>query len=179
MYRIPILEGHDPTDYFWFMPVRVTHKPNIKWEDVDELGDEVSIEEPFVECFLVHFFRKHFNENLKENYCRHDAFGFSWYLEHNFYTYECMEEMLKDIEHAADLLETDYDSPELNDVKKDFEYNWMTDTEDYIAYDPEEEAALIRDNIRIVSDFYRRFVSRMREMMSKYPEANLISIMGP
>lgn len=182
MFEIKIIEGHDPSSYFWFRPVRVKTTRKILWEEVEELGEEFSIEEGDVDCFLSHFLYKHFDEELAYNKNRYE-YGqgfvrkFEWYLTHNFYTYETLRSMLDDIAHTADLLEIDYDNPTLNDLKKRFSIYYMcpSDCEDYKSGDKQA----IRRHIGVVTNFYRRFVSRLSLMMENNPETFLISIMGP
>lgn len=181
-FEIEIIEGHDSSSYFWFRPVRVLLHEKIRDEDVTELDEEFSIEEGDVDCFLSHFFYKHFDNELVYNKRRYDEFedfisGFEWYLTHNFFTYERIRALAADIEHAAELLKTNYDDPSLEEVKKNFSIFYMCprDDIDYIEGNSEN----IRSHVDVVTDFYKRFAKRILQMLDNNPDADLISIMGP
>ncbi len=102
---------------------------------------------------------------------------FEWWLTHNFYTYDIIRVMLEDILQTANSLESDYDNPSLDEVKKRFSIYYMCsdDSEDWQTGNKQA----IRQHIGVVIDFYRRFVSRLSLMMENNPEAFLISVMGP
>ena len=169
--QIPIVEGHDCSSYFWIFPVKrkedTVEEPmdDVMEDPVERLVDEclkeqISIEEDDVSQCLYYFLEKYFDRDypygqIRDAYCEG---GFEWNLEHNFYTYATMRQMLAEIEACADLMEQDYDAAELADVKKRF---WK-DT-----------------RATEVVDFYRRFVRRMYAMMEFAPEYDMISFMGP
>lgn len=120
------------------------------------------------------FINKHrFEYGFEDGYIRH----FEWYLTHNFYTYECLQKMLEEIEQAAELLEKDYNNPMLTRVKERFSIYYMCESShpDYIAGGDKH----IEKHKDVVIDFYKRFVARMRKMMENNPQTNVISIMGP
>ena len=181
-YQIEIKEGHDYSSYFWFRPVIITEGKDY-WEDnVIELEEEISIEEEDVRDFLYYFLSKYFDKELPCNGMRDDGFGnkvdyFEWYLTFNFYTYETMRKMLLEIDEVATLLETDYNNPVLDDIKKGYYIFSMCsrDDPDYISHNN----AAIEKHIHVVIDFYRRFTKRMRQMMDNNPNATIISVMGP
>ncbi len=181
-FEIEIIEGHDTSSYFWFRPVVVKNTYRVEDEDVLELNEEFSIEEDDVYCFLEYFFRKYFDEKLIYNKNRYESDdksveGFEWYLTHNFYTYETLYAMSEEIRQTASLLETDFDSPLLDDVKRHYAYcmcppnraNWFS----------RNAPGRIYKYRYVVSKFYRRFVNRLHRMMKNNPSTNLISIMGP
>ena len=180
-YEIKIKEGHDPSSYFWFRPVIVKKKEKILWSDVQELDDEFSIEENDIYCFLSYFFLKYFDRNLYFNQHRFEYAGyiegFEWNLTTNFYTYDCINKMLDDIESAAEMLKNDYSNELLAPVKEKFSlYNMCEPSHsDWIN----RNQAAIKDHVDVVIDFYGRFVHRLRKMMSDNPQTHLISIMGP
>lgn len=181
-FQIEIKEGHDPSSCFWFRPVKIRNADIVRWEEVEELDDGFSIEEGDVDCFLAYFFCKYFDEELPYNENRYEdggyAYtGFEWYLTHNFFTYETMNTMLNDISRTAELLESDYDSSALDEVKKKFSIFYLCeqDSEDWLT----GNQSAVRRYRHLIVDFYRRFVARMRRMMEAYPSADCISIMGP
>lgn len=187
-YEIEIIEGHDPSSYFWFNPARVDgeEKDLIYDEDIFLLDEEFSIDEGNIECFLWYFFEKYYDVNLycnKKYYDRVDGCanskGFEWYLTDNFYKYDIVKRMLAEISEAADLLEKDFDNEKLKPIKKRFSIFYMVDYDDpdYIAGDSTNEA--IERHKECVIDFYRRFVKRLSNMMDNNPQVDLISICGP
>lgn len=181
-FQIEIIEGHDPSSYFWFRPVQILRPDQITWDEVRELPDEFSIEEGDVACFLSYFFHKYFDRDLLYNKNRYESGefidrGFEWYLTHNFYTYETARQMCEEIVRTADLLDKDYDDPALDEVKKEFSIYYLCseDSEDWIT----GNQGAIRNYVGVITDFYRRFADRLRKMMDENPETDLISIMGP
>lgn len=183
MFEIKIIEGHDPSSYFWFRPVCVNKKDRIILDDdIKELDEEFSIEEGDVDCFLSYFLYKYFDKENVYNKNRYEyGIGyirdFEWYLTHNFFTYQSLKSMLRDISCSADWLETDYDTPSLDKLKERFSIYYMcpSDSEDYKTGNEQT----IRNHVTVVIDFYRRFVNRLSLMMENNPETFLISIMGP
>lgn len=181
-FEIKIVEGHDPSSYFWFRPVILKETGKILWDEVIELKEEFSIEEGDVECFLSYFLYKYFDDNLTYNKMRYEfgvgyISGFEWYLTHNFYTYDKLKEMLKEIEAVSWMLENDYDNSYLNDIKKNFSIFYMCDSSkpDYIN----RNNAAIKNHIGVVIDFYHSFSKRLAKMMENNKNASIISIMGP
>ena len=112
--EIGIVDGHDSSSYFWIMPVRVIDFENTA--DLDSVAEmrsaEISIEEDDVAQYLTPFLYKYFDEEMTENKKRKDVSGIQWYLEHNFFTFDSMALILKDIEDTVDALvsgrETEY-----------------------------------------------------------------------
>ncbi|MCM1048248.1 MAG: hypothetical protein NC433_07475 [Clostridiales bacterium] len=181
-FQIEIIEGHDTSSYFWFRPVILKEKGKILYDEVIELEEEISIEEGDVECFLSYFLYKYFDKNLTYNKRRYEQgmgyiSDFEWYLTYNFYTYDTLTEMIKEIDEVADLLESDYNNPRLDNIKKNFSIFYMcaqNDT-DYINRDN----TAIQKHISVVIDFYHRFTKRIAAMMENNKNTTVISIMGP
>ncbi len=149
---------------------------------IAELDEDFSIEEGDVECFLAHFFYKHFDNELIYNKRRFkDGLGFingfEWYLTYNFFTYESVRALAEDIDSVAELLKADFDNPALTDAKKSFSIFYMCPSDDkgYI----EVNSASIRKHIDVVIDFYKRFANRILKMLDNNPDTDLISIMDP
>lgn len=182
--QITIVEGHDSSSYFWIMPVKHVPKSEEYWRGIQEHRQEqISIEEDDVGMFLYYFLDKFFDLDYpygdsRDEYC---GSGFEWNLEHNIYTYETMNVMLAEIERCCDLLKNDYDNAELDGLKSRFYYYPFSPVR--IPLDrhltKEEEQAIIRENIYVATEFYDRFVRRMRAMMESAKEYELISFMGP
>ena len=195
-YEIEIVEGHDYSSYFWFRPVVFEEECGSIWDGTVELEEEFCIEEGDIDCFLAYFFYKYFDDELIYNRKRYEwgerVKGFQWYLTYNFFTYETLKKMIEDILETAALLETDYDNPRLDEVKKKFSIFYMCsrDDPDYkkfsifnacskkgLSYDGEDVA--IKKHISVVIDFYHRFAKRLAAMMDNNRNTNIISIMGP
>ncbi|MGI6169598.1 MAG: hypothetical protein ACOYI4_07870, partial [Christensenellales bacterium] len=93
------------------------------------------------------------------------------------FTYETLTDMLKEISMVAKLLGTNYENPQLNDVKKNFSIFYMCPAND-VDYISGNNSAIPK-HISVVIDFYNRFVTRLTTMMENNPNTNVISIMGP
>lgn len=187
--EIGIVDGHNSSSYFWIMPVRVIeYEDTSDWDNVARMRSaEISIEEDDVAQYLTPFLYPYFDEELEENKKRKDVSGFEWYLEHNFFTFDSMAQILRDIEDTVDALisgrETEYTQ------KLEIKRGTATYRLIYAKDLNEEEIAEYNDNrpteddteVALVVDFYRRFLYRMEYMMKVGKEKgyNLISFMGP
>ena len=187
--EIGIVDGHDSSSYFWIMPVRVIDPENTA--DLDSVAEmrsaEISIEEDDIEQYLTPFLYQYFDEKLPENKKRKDASGFEWYLEHNFFTFDSMALILKDIENTIDALssgrETEY--TQTLKIKRGASTSQLAyaknptaeEVEEYNADCPTEDDTAVA----LVVDFYQRFLYRMEYMLKVGKEKgyNLISFMGP
>lgn len=159
--------------------------------DLDSVAEmrsaEISIEEDDVAQYLTPFLYNYFDEELEENKKRKDVSGFEWYLEHNFFTFEQMVLILKDITDTVDALtsgrETEY-TKKLKIKRGTATYQLLyakdLNAEEVAAYNanrPTEDDT----EVGLVVDFYKRFLYRMEYMMRVGEEKgyNLISFMGP
>lgn len=173
--EIGIVDGHNSSSYFWIMPVRVIDSSNTA--EIDNVAEmrsaEISIEENDVGQYLTPFLYKHFDDALEANRRRVEYYsvddngnekaifvdGFEWNLTYNFFTYDQISLILKDI----------------------------SDTVEALSYGRENEftsALEIESGMttpELVIDFYHRFLYRMEYMMKVGKENgyNLISFMGP
>ena len=181
--QVIIVDGHDSSSYFWINPVESAERNDENIWGMDQyLRERISIEEMDIEHFLYHFLYEYFDKSfdygdMRDAYC---SDGFEWNLEPNIYTYKTVEKMLEEIETCCRLLETDFNNPSLDALKRCFyahdfepEVNWNK------KYTREEELEIIRSNIFIATDFYRRFVKQMRAMMAHSPGYDLITFTGP
>lgn len=187
--EIGIVDGHDSSSYFWIMPVRVIDFENTA--DLDSVAEmrsaEISIEEDDVAQYLTPFLYKYFDEKLTENKKRKDVSGFEWYLEHNFFTFDSMALILKDIEDTVDALisgrETEYTQKlklKRGTATYQLVYAKNLTAEEVVEYNanrPTEDDTAVA----LVVDFYQRFLYRMEYMLKVGKEKgyNLISFMGP
>ena len=171
------------------MPVRVIDFENTADRDsvAQMRSAEISIEEEDISQYLTPFLYKYFDEELTENKNRKDVYGFEWYLEHNFFTFDSMALILKDIEDTVDALssgrETEY-TKELK-IKSGPATNSSVYAENLAALDSAEynadRSAEDDTEVALVVDFYQRFLYRMEYMLKVGKEKgyNLISFMGP
>jgi hypothetical protein len=187
--EIGIVDGHDNSSYFWIMPVRIIDYENTA--DLDNVAEmksaEISIEEDDVDQYLTPFLYEYFDEELEENNKRKDACGFEWYLEHNFFTYEQIEHILKDIADTVDDLICGRESEYTKKLK--IKRGTVTHPLIYSKNLSKEEIATYNANIpteddtsvELLVDFYQRFLYRMEYMIKVGKEKgyNLISFMGP
>ena len=187
--EIGIVDGHNSSSYFSIMSVRVIeYEDTADWDSVAKMRSaEISIEEDDVAQYLTPFLYQYFDEELEENKKRKDVSGFEWYLEDNFFTFDSMTQILRDIEDTVDALvsgrETEY-TQKLKIKRGTATYRLL-----YAKDLNEEEVAEYNDNrpieddteVALVVDFYRRFLYRMEYMMKVGKEKgyNLISFMGP
>ena len=173
--KIDIIDGHDGGSCFWIMPVRVIDYSNTNaYDNVAEMRSlEISIEEDDVYRYLTPFLYKHFDYFLEANKKRVDYYGedeegneqmvsvegFEWYLTHNFFDFESIKDIIKDMKDTIDAL--------LSGQETEF-------TVDLREKDKEIETEML-------IDFYHRFIYRMEYMMKVGKENgyDLISVMGP
>lgn len=135
---------------------------------------------PFYEFgeYLSSFLRRYYDPSIQptETYHRHEKYEYEDFGV-NLYTFENVRKIIADIRRAVDLLENDYDNPELDDLKN--ELPWSEYTEKSRSEMTDTELNDIRKNhVPRAVDFYRRFVDRMEKMMA-LPGRNMVSFAGP
>lgn len=201
--KIGIVDGHDSSSYFWFMPVRVIDYSNTYAVDnVAEMRSaEISVEEDDVAQYLAPFLYKYFDGELKANKCRiHDCWtdddgiehtdyitGFEWYLTENFYTYDAIEHMLSDMKDTMEALASEKENEYTAELKikrgtathKLIYAKGLTDAQikEYNDNRPTKDDT----EVDLVIDFYHRFIYRMEYMMKVGKENgfDLMLVMGP
>lgn len=187
--EIGIVDGHDSSSYFWIQPVRVIDYSNTN--DLDNVAEmssaEISIEEDDVAQYLTPFLNKYFEDELEANKKRVDASDFEWYLTHNFFTFDSMRNILKDINDTINALSTGRENEftaKLRDKRGTATYELIyarnlseEQIKEYNANRPQED----NTEVELVIDFYNRFIYRMEYMMTVGKEKgyDLISFMGP
>ena len=187
--EIRIVDGHDCSSYFWIMPVRVIdYADTNKFDNVAKMNRlEISIEEADVYQYLTPFLYKHFDVNLKANKRRANYYGFEWYLIHNFYTYDSMRNIIRDINDTIHALSTGNENDYTAILKERIGtesiqslYAWALSDEQINEYNDNRPAEDNTD-IDLIIDFYRRFIYRIEYMMKVGKENgyDLISFMGP
>lgn len=186
---LSIIEGHDPGACFWIQPVKCHSDRCFDWESVEECSTaEISLDEYEVDGLLKHFFFQFFDATLIYNQQRKaewsrsgrecEPASFEWNLTHNFYTYASMRQMIAEIAHVADLLESD----EVYSIPAEI---YQNDAASLIDEDSpkdlpfENQLQFIQAHLSVLVDYYRRFACRIEKMLDENPEWPLISIMGP
>ncbi len=178
-----ILEGHDPGSVFEIVP----YAAGVEDETWSEL---ISIDMYDFEEYLMYFFHKYYDPGLRTNKPeRGDGYEvgkrpFDWYGVNGF-TAESMRLVLKDIKDSLNMLETDYDNPKLDGLKKAFIFENkdipVCDIRKIIGPENDEEKriATIRRLAWIAMDFYRSFVPRIETMMERCHNCEEIVFYGP
>ena len=185
------------------MPVRVIDYSNSDSMDcVAEMkSSEISIEENDVDQYLTPFLYRYFDDELDANKMRIEDHwtdddgvehstpvrGFEWYLTYNYYTYESIQHILKDIQDTVEALSTGRENEYTAKLRE--KRGWATYQLLYARDLGEEQIKEYNDNrptkddteISLIIDFYQRFIYRMEYMMRVGQEKgyNLISFMGP
>lgn len=201
--EIGIVDGHDSSSYFWIMPVRVVDSSNTNdFNNVAEMKSvEISIEEDDVAQYLMPFLYKHYDDELEANKNRIEDYwtddegneqisvvsGFEWYLTHNFFTFDSIHKVIKDIKDTIDCLSSGKENEFTAKLREKrgtatYELVYAKDLtneqiEEYNANRPKEDNTAFE----LIIDFYNRFIYRMEYMMKVGKEKgyNLISFMGP
>jgi len=201
--EIGIVDGHDSSSYFWIMPVRIIDYSNTnEMNNVAEMRSaEISIEEDDIAQYLTPFLYKYYDDELEANKQRIDGYwidddgneqtdavrGFEWYLTHNYFTFDSMVAILKDINDTVDALSSGRENEFTEKLRK--KRGTSTYQLLYAKNLSEEEIAKYNANrpteddteIELILDFYRRFIYRMEYMLKVGKEKgyHLISFMGP
>ncbi len=201
--EIGIVDGHDSSSYFWIMPVRIVDDTNT--DSIDNVAEmrssEISIEEDDVAQYLTPFLYKYFDDELDTNKKRiQDRWtdddgvehttsisGFEWYLTHNFFTFEAIQNILNDMRDTVEALSTGRENEYTAKLRE--KRGWATYRLVYAKDLSEEQINEYNDNrptkddteISLIIDFYHRFIYRMEYMLrvGKEKGYNLISFMGP
>lgn len=145
-------------------------------DNVAELNSiEISIEEDDVYQYLKPFLYRHFDRDLEANKRRVYYYGedenepptykeaeFEWYLTYNYYTYDSIRRIIRDIQETMEVLSSGGE----NEYTGKLGLKKGTDN---------------HDEIELVIDFYRRLIYRLEYMMNigKENGFDLISVMGP
>ena len=194
---IEIKEGHDPSSYFWIMPVKVIDmtKDADDSDNVDEYRKlEISIEEENIRAFLFPLLLKYFDDNLPENLQRLDNHTvslvdgtqttFEWYLTYNYYTMQSIQDMISEIKEIIELLEDDFNNSKLDYIKEDYDWILYLDhrvNTKNLPYDKNERIKLTENYKDLIINFYNRFIKYMENMIEEGSKNGykLISFMGP
>jgi len=177
--RINIIEGRDESSVL-IQPEKFENHDGRVVIDNGLVFDweTISIDDLDVFQFLGYFLEKYFDSGfpyekygLRDECCDREV---TWNTDYGVYSYETMALMLQDIEQCTALFETDYKNAKLVKIIERFDFIDFEDSLPNRTSCPKEEESVIKSNIGIVTDFYRRFVSRMRKMIKNAPDAGYI-----
>lgn len=194
---IEIIEGHNPSSYFWIMPVKVKDmtKDTDDMDNIDEYRKlEISIEEENIKAFLFPLLLKYFDDNLPENIQRSEnglvsylngvQSTFEWYLTYNYYTMKSIQDMINEIREIIDLMKDDFSNPKLDYIKEDYDWILFLDSRvnnKNLPDDKNERIKLTENYKDVIINFYSRFIKYMENMIEEGTKKGykLISFMGP
>ncbi|STZ62877.1 Uncharacterised protein [Moraxella lacunata] len=166
----------------------------------DEYFDDKSmvdftLDEDFAFPFVVKFLQNHFCSHDQPKDYYHDENGelvleerteFDWH-DINYYTYEIMDKVLKDIKEGAYLLWHDFDNPTLDELKAYFRkigFDYLFIKEFYPnlswkALSEQEQNDFIKHHVYFVIRFYHRFMDKTTNIMNENPNNRFVFFAGP
>lgn len=175
--KVYICNGRDCGGTFWIVPINSDDESDAKLPFCDGVG--MSIDDAVFAEFFREFLYRYFDPTVQKNRdgLPPEKIGFDWY-GCNLYTYDSMRRMLTDIKKTADMLENDYDNPELDTVKGHFAWYSEADLNEVETAAEAEIRAFAEKRAQNAIDLYRRFADRMEKMMS-LPGRDMIAFSGP
>ena len=201
--EIRIIDGPIGLSYFNIMPARIIDKTNSYYSEniAKMLSNQISIEEDDIAQYLLPFIEKFFDDELEANknrkeYCwtddngqEHATYveGFEWYVTHNYFSFDSITNMLKDIQETMDALSTGKTNEYTSKLKiriglAPWEVLHASDfTEARAREYNENKPKADNTDTELVIDFYRRFIYRTEYMMKVGKEKgfDLITFIGP
>ena len=201
--EIRIADGYYGSSFFLISPVRVIDNSDTSSSDnvASMRSTAISIEENDVDQYLTPFLYKHFDEELEANKRRVDSYWidddgkeqekivacFEWYLTHNFFTFDSIAAILRDIEDTIRALSCGEETEFTQKLK--IKRGWGAKQLIYAKNITQEQVTEYNANrpqtdntkTELIIDFYNRFIYRMEYMMKVGKEKGyaLISFMGP
>lgn len=175
--QIPIEQAHNSSSYFWIEPATELDSYSKGEYGVDYAYEaKISIDDTYIVDFMRYYLYKYFDPSLY-HVCRDPAYGtpkFGWNLEPNLYEYKTVQKMIAEIRKHCWFLKNDFDSQELDELKKNLRtYSPRIDP------DNSKSIQYIRENLEIITDFYQRLCIQLELMMKYYPDYKCIDFMGP
>ena len=172
------VEEHLYGDSFWIQPVRIKPLNDhvIRMHDVQEL-DEISVPSRFVDPFLLPLFISVFKSDREINSARvgyedekHVELvrSFDCNLTYNFFTYDDINELLKQMYRYANALVQE----ELNEIDAKTRAGiekYYTENMNYLKK---------ADYYAVIAKFYRTLAKRIEMMIKDFPD-DYLSVMGP
>ncbi|MBV6523979.1 hypothetical protein HT664_04410 [Ursidibacter maritimus] len=109
-----------------------------------------------------------------------------YYWGVNYYSYESINHLLGELTQAIFLLQENFNNPRLSKLKDylryDFDYLFLQKFYPRLDWELLSEAdkdVFIQKHHYIISDFYDRFIQKMRKMMNDNPDSHLVYFAGP
>ena len=193
---LKIIEGHNGSDYFWIMPVKIKdmNKNTDNSNNVIECRElEISINEDTIDLFLRPILIECFNDYLPENEARQIGFmnyinpeaytSFEWNLTYNYFSFDDVKKIINQVEMVKQLLVENKTNEKFAEIEKLVYWlpKYLTG-EEYgpINYQGTQEE-LIESRKKDVLEFYNDFIEYMQNMLKEGEKLgyNLISFMGP
>lgn len=178
-YRFEINFGSGSGDDYVLSVVDIKRTDLIEPEDIEFHTPGIATSGLYFEPLLLYFFEKHYdpafcyNEHLDlEEYEK----GYFDGCKENFYSYDMIDEICKEIMALAEGIEKDiwnHDFEEVNESIKICFDAWKIDkaaTQGSVEY-----SSFMHD----VSSYLIRFEKALGEIMYRNPQSNLISVSGP
>lgn len=170
---VEIVNGRDGGGTFWIIGANSNEEKNASVPSLDCFG--ISIYEHDVSQFLSEFLSKYFDPSVQKRE-EYDEPGFDWYGI-NLYTFDSVRSMISDIKRVTEMIQFDYDNPELNSIKS--HWSCYPHTNKMISEMTSEEINEVRKQaVPIAVDFYKRFCKRLEQMLD-VPGNDVISFAGP
>ncbi len=149
--------GHVKNLRFWFAPVsEAILNADADWLEDEELScDNLCMHELFMP-FIRRFFKG----------------TFRWRNEINLMKFKDVRKMTAEIRRISDLLESDYDHPDLTYYKKNYSIDLLVSREEYArtyleASDAARQAA-VREHVGVITAFYLTIADYLDEMTDRY-----------
>ena len=175
-------EGHEKEDAYWIMPVTVRDCARIEFSDINEFRQhEISIPGRYFDILLTSFFTDGIDPDLSINKHRYSTddvsegfpvYGFEWYMNPNFYTYDDMRKIIERMKMSADLLRSGHIDQMPFRQKKRLRMEFAEVAED-------ESAMTYKDAMNVTADFYIKLADRLLQMMEECRETDVICVTAP
>ena len=170
--QVEIIPGQEGGGTFWitaFSSKEDVYRRNKAGISIDDLS---------VSSFLGTFLYKHLDKSIQERE-DYENEGFEEYGQ-NYYTFESIHGIIEEIRQTISLLESDYDDPSLDEIKRHYSIVHFADKEtDICSLSDEEKASIIKQNKYVAIDFYERFVEQMEKILELSPDCDMVTFSGP
>lgn len=175
-------EGHDQGAAYWIYPVEVRDSDRIEYGDIHVYSEhEISIPKKYFDPLLTDFFTNGIDPDLPINAHRYSTddcsdglpiYGFEWYLQPNFYTYQQIERILFHMNKLSCSLGRDImrNSSERQKERLRITFAKAAEGNSEMTYE---------DAMKVAASFYRDLSDRIGRMMAECLETNIICVMGP
>lgn len=167
------------TGDFMIIPIKWGPKDDRAVLHEDHLYDKVlSMDGDQAYGFVLYFLKKYFDEDLPHYTAVDDPLVPGEWNEtfNHVVSYKTMTQILRDMKRTAQLLEEDYDSPQLDEIKMWFLPHCADCLVQYQEI-PREES--LWENRFVFADFYRRFCYLVEHIMNQTPQCRYFDVIPP